>query len=123
MSATALVVEDEPHIRELVSLHLSLEGLQVTGVGDGEEALRLVSAEPFQMIVLDLMLPKLDGMTVCNAIRRSALNADTPILMLTARREESDNVQGLEIGADDYLTKPFGVRELVARDRAQLRRP
>jgi DNA-binding response OmpR family regulator len=123
MSATALVVEDEPHIRELVSLHLSLEGLRVTGVGDGEEALRLVSAEPFQMIVLDLMLPKLDGMTVCHAIRRRALNADTPILMLTARREESDKVLGLERGADDYLTKPFGVRELVARVRALLRRP
>ena len=75
------------------------------------------------MIVLDLMLPGLDGVTVCRAIRREPLNGDVPILMLTARREESDKVLGLESGADDYLTKPFGVRELVARVRALLRRP
>ncbi len=119
----ALVVEDEPHIRELVTLHLNLEGLKVTGCADGEEALRLIGLEKYQVVVLDLMLPKLDGMTVCHAIRRSARNADTPILMLTARREESDKVVGLETGADDYLTKPFGIREFVARVRALLRRP
>jgi len=119
----ALVVEDEPHIRELVTLHLTLEGFLVTGCADGEQALRTASAETFRVIILDLMLPKLDGMTVCHAIRRGQMNADTPILMLTARREESDKVLGLESGADDYLTKPFGIREFVARIRALLRRP
>ena len=119
----ALVVEDEPHIRELVALHLGLEGLVVTSAANGEEALRLIGAESFDLVVLDLMLPRVDGLTVCRAIRREPSNADVPILMLTARREESDKVLGLESGADDYLTKPFGVRELVARVRALLRRP
>jgi DNA-binding response OmpR family regulator len=119
----ALVVEDEPHIRELVSLHLGLEGLAVTPAADGEAALRLAEAEPFDVVVLDLMLPKIDGVSVCRAIRRQGVNSDVPILMLTAKREESDKVVGLESGADDYLTKPFGVRELVARVRALLRRP
>jgi len=122
-NARALVVEDEPNIRELVSLHLGLEGLTVTKAVDGDEALRLASSEPFDVVVLDLMLPKIDGVTVCRAIRRQATNGDVPILMLTARREETDKVLGLESGADDYLTKPFGVRELVARVRALLRRP
>jgi len=119
----ALVVEDEPHIRELVSLHLGLEGLVVTEAAAGDEALRLSEAQPFDLVVLDLMLPKVDGVTVCRGIRRQRSNADVPILMLTARREEADKVLGLESGADDYLTKPFGVRELVARARALLRRP
>jgi DNA-binding response OmpR family regulator len=119
----ALVVEDEPNIRELVSLHLGLEGLQVTGAADGEAALRLAGAEAFDVVVLDLMLPRIDGISVCRAIRREGPNADVPILMLTAKREESDKVVGLESGADDYLTKPFGVRELVARVRALMRRP
>ena len=119
----ALVVEDEPHIRELVELHLGLEGLEVTPAGDGEVALQLAASTPFDVVVLDLMLPKLDGVTVCRAIRRGDVNADVPILMLTARREETDKVLGLDSGADDYLTKPFGVRELVARVRALLRRP
>lgn len=119
----ALVVEDEPNIRELVSLHLGLEGLSIVPAGDGEEALRLANSDRFDVIVLDLMLPKIDGITVCRAIRRQSMNADAPILMLTARREESDKVLGLDSGADDYLTKPFGVRELVARVRALMRRP
>jgi DNA-binding response OmpR family regulator len=118
----ALIVEDEPHIRELVALHLSLEGLTCTQTGDGDEALRLAKDGHFDLIVLDLMLPGLDGVTVCRAIRRDSPNAETPILMLTARSEESDKVLGLESGADDYLTKPFGIRELVARARALLRR-
>src|SRR5687767_5644784 len=118
----ALVVEDEPHIRELVELHLGLEGLEVTPAGDGEVALQLAASTPFDVVVLDLMLPKLDGVTVCRAIRRGDVNADVPILMLTARREETDKVLGLDSGADDYLTKPFGVRELMARVRALLRR-
>jgi DNA-binding response OmpR family regulator len=122
-SARVLIVEDEPHIRDLVALHLRLEGLAIVAVGDGNEALRHARSEPFDVIVLDLMLPGLDGVTVCRAIRREPENSDVPILMLTARREESDKVLGLESGADDYLTKPFGVRELVARVRALLRRP
>ena len=121
--ARVLVVEDEPHIRDLIALHLGLEGLTPIAVGDGEEGLRLARAEPFDLVVLDLMLPGLDGVTVCRAIRRDTTNSDVPILMLTARREESDKVLGLESGADDYLTKPFGVREFVARVRALLRRP
>jgi DNA-binding response OmpR family regulator len=89
---------------------------------DGESGLALARSRPFDLIILDLMLPKLDGVTVCRAIRRDSPNADTPILMLTARREESDKVLGLDSGADDYLTKPFGIRELLARVRALLRR-
>jgi DNA-binding response OmpR family regulator len=119
----ALVVEDEPHIRELVALHLRLEGLAVVEAPAGDEAIRLAEAEPFDLVVLDLMLPRVDGMAVCRSIRRQRINGDVPILMLTARRDESDKVLGLESGADDYLTKPFGVRELVARARALLRRP
>jgi two-component system, OmpR family, response regulator len=118
-----LIIEDEPRIRELVALHLELEGLAATAVGDGSEGLRLARTDPFDVIVLDLMLPGLDGITVCRAIRRDSANSDAPILMLTARRDESDKVLGLESGADDYLVKPFGVRELVARVRALLRRP
>lgn len=120
--ARVLVVEDDDHIRELVELHLRLEGLTPVPARDGNEALRMARAEPFDLIVLDLMLPGLDGVTVCRAVRRDSRNADVPILMLTARREESDKVLGLDSGADDYLTKPFGVRELVARVRALLRR-
>jgi len=121
--ARVLVVEDEPHIRDLIALHLKLEGLTAVAVGDGNEGLRLARGEPFDLVVLDLMLPGLDGVTVCRAIRRETTNNDVPVLMLTARREESDKVLGLESGADDYLTKPFGVREFVARVRALLRRP
>jgi DNA-binding response OmpR family regulator len=122
ISRTVLVVEDEAHIRELICLHLQLEQLTCLQAGDGQEALRLARERPFDLIVLDVMLPGLDGVTVCGAIRRESRNTATPILMLTARREESDKVLGLESGADDYLTKPFGVRELVARVRALLRR-
>jgi DNA-binding response OmpR family regulator len=118
----ALVVEDEPNIRELISLHLGLEGLQVTTAVDGESALKLAGSDPFDVVVLDLMLPKIDGVTVCRAIRREGSNADVPILMLTARGEEADKVVGLESGADDYVAKPFGIRELLARIEALLRR-
>ena len=121
-AGTVLLVEDDPNIRDLVALHLRLEGLEVTQVADGRQALSIARAQAFQLIVLDLMLPGLDGVTLCGAIRRDSMNSATPVLMLTARREESDKVLGLESGADDYLTKPFGVRELVARVRALLRR-
>ncbi len=117
-----LVVEDDPNIRDLVLLHLGLEGFTAESAADGNEALRLAKAEPFDLIVLDVMLPGLDGVTVCRAIRRDSINGDVPVLMLTARRDESDKVLGLESGADDYLTKPFGIREFVARVRALLRR-
>jgi len=119
---TVLVVEDEANIRELICLHLGLEQLDCIQAADGTEGLRLARERPFDAVILDLMLPGLDGVTVCKAIRRDSLNSGVPILMLTARREEADKVLGLESGADDYLTKPFGVRELVARVRALLRR-
>jgi DNA-binding response OmpR family regulator len=118
-----LVVEDDPHIRELVLLHLGLEGLEHSAVGDGREALTRLNATRVDLVVLDLMLPGVDGVTICKTIRRGGPNVDTPVLMLTARAEESDTVVGLESGADDYLAKPFGVREFVARVRALLRRP
>jgi DNA-binding response OmpR family regulator len=118
-----MVVEDEPNIRELVCLHLRHEGYACEPLADGQAALVRAQAERFDLLVLDLMLPGLDGLSLCRAVRNGAVNAGVPILMLTARREESDKVVGLESGADDYLTKPFGVRELVARARALLRRP
>jgi DNA-binding response OmpR family regulator len=117
-----LVVEDDANIRDLIALHLRVEGLEVAAVADGADGLARARTEPFDLIILDVMLPGLDGITVCGAIRRGSANTTTPILMLTARREESDKVLGLETGADDYVTKPFGVRELVARVRALMRR-
>jgi two-component system OmpR family response regulator/two-component system alkaline phosphatase synthesis response regulator PhoP len=121
--ARVLVVEDDEHIRGLIELHLSLEGLEAEALADGREAIERASQAPFDLVILDLMLPGVDGLSVCRSIRRGGPNQDVPILMLTARREESDKVLGLESGADDYLAKPFGVRELVARIRALLRRP
>ena len=117
-----LVVEDERNIRELVCLHLGLENYECVEAGDGDTALALARQRRFDLVVLDLMLPGLDGVTVCKAIRKQSQNPGVPILMLTARHDESDKVVGLESGADDYLTKPFGVREMVARVRALLRR-
>jgi DNA-binding response OmpR family regulator len=118
-----LVVEDERNIRELVCLHLGLEGYTCEGLANGQDALARTERERFDLLVLDLMIPGLDGVSLCRAVRRGSQNHDVPILMLTARRTESEKVLGLESGADDYLTKPFGVRELVARARALLRRP
>ena len=118
-----LVVEDETNIRELVCLHLRHEGYTCDGVADGHAALEKSQAATYDLLVLDLMLPGLDGLSLCRAVRNGRTNADVPILMLTAKGEEADKVVGLESGADDYLTKPFGVRELVARARALLRRP
>lgn len=114
-----LVVDDEAHIRELVRLYLEKDGFKVTGAADGEEALRKVKTLSPQLIILDIMLPKLDGWEVCREVRKTAR---TPIIMLTAKGEEFDKVLGLELGADDYLTKPFSPRELVARVKAILRR-
>ncbi len=119
---TVLVVEDEKHIRDLVCLHLQVEGFACVPAESGSDALDLLGRRPFDLIVLDLMLPGVDGLSVCRAVRRGAINREAPILMLTARREEADKVVGLDSGADDYLTKPFGIRELLARVRALMRR-
>jgi DNA-binding response OmpR family regulator len=121
--ARVLILEDDEHIRGLIELHLNLEGLESEAFADGRAALERAAQASFDLVILDLMLPGVDGLSVCRAIRRGGPNQDVPILMLTARREESDKVLGLESGADDYLAKPFGVRELVARIRALLRRP
>ena len=119
---SVLVVEDEANIRELVCLHLGLERFRCVQAAEGDAGLKLAREQRFDLVILDLMLPGLDGVSVCRAIRKDSRNRDVPILMLTARREESDKVTGLDSGADDYLTKPFGVRELMARVRALLRR-
>lgn len=121
--ATALLVEDETGVGELVCLHLDLEQVKCVQVLDGPEALRVTRQRRFDVIILDLILPGIDGLTLCRTIRREATNGDVPILILSARGEESDRVLGLESGADDYLAKPFSMRELVARVRALLRRP
>ena len=117
-----LVVEDDAAIRELLRLHLSLAGFEITEVSDGRTALDRGRATKFDVIVLDVMLPGIDGVTLCRALRADSANADTGILMLTARDTESDKVLGLESGADDYITKPFGIREFMARVGVVLRR-
>ena len=118
-----LVVEDDDSIRETVGEALSAEGFEVQTCADGASALNLITAEtsdPVDLIVLDLMLPGLGGLDLCRELRR--INNTTPILVISARDSETDRVLGLEVGADDYLVKPFGLRELVARCRALLRR-
>jgi DNA-binding response OmpR family regulator len=120
MNRKILVVEDDRDIAALVELHLRDLGADVTLVHDGRAALDLAMARTFDLIVLDLMLPSVDGLEICRRLRSQ--NRYTPILMLTARSTDVDRIVGLEIGADDYLTKPFNVRELVARVKALLRR-
>ncbi len=115
-----LLVDDEPSILQLSQMYLSREGFRIDSVRDGESALSAVERLHPALVVLDVMLPKLDGFEVCRRLRAS--NADTAILMLTARDEDIDKILGLELGADDYLTKPFNPRELVARVKAILRR-
>ena len=119
MSETILVVEDEPSLQETLAYNLKKEGYTVSTVGDGREAIDLARQLKPDLIVLDLMLPSLDGFEVTRVLRKEMT---TPILMLTARDDEIDRVVGLEVGADDYLTKPFSMRELMARVKAQLRR-
>ena len=114
-----LVVDDEPNIIELAKLYLEREGYEVEGAANGRDAISRQSTGNPDLIVLDLMLPDIDGYDVCRQIR---MKSDVPILMLTARKEDIDKIVGLELGADDYLTKPFNPRELVARVRAILRR-
>ena len=120
MTHRILVVEDNHDLAELVTLNLRDEGYQVDCIGNGQLALEKLQAEPFNLVVLDLMLPGLDGLELC---RRLRTRADyVPILMLTAKSTELDRVLGLEVGADDYLTKPFSIRELIARVKALFRR-
>ncbi|MEW6358203.1 MAG: response regulator [Planctomycetota bacterium] len=117
-----LVVEDEEDILELVRYNLAKEGYRVIGAVSGEEALAKVKAEPPDLVVLDLMLPGVDGLEVCKALKSDPKTAGIPVVMLTAKGEESDIVTGLELGADDYVTKPFSPKVLIARARAVLRR-
>ena len=116
---TILVVDDERNIVDLVRLYMEKEGFAVAAAYDGEEALALHARHDPDLVILDLMLPKIDGLDVCREIRR---RGDTPVLMLTARSDDIDAIVGLELGADDYVTKPFNPRALVARVKAILRR-
>jgi DNA-binding response OmpR family regulator len=117
-----LVVEDDPDIAQLLVHYLDKAGFSPETVGSGREALALIQTRPPDLLVLDLMLPHVDGLEICRIVRSSAATAAMPIIMLTARGDESDRIVGLEIGADDYLAKPFSPNELVARVRALLRR-
>ncbi len=117
-----LVVEDEEDILELVTVALTREGWRVTGATTGEEALEAAREEAPDLVVLDLMLPGIDGLQVCRALRADARTREVPVIMLTARGEERDVVRGLESGADDYVTKPFSPKVLAARIRSVLRR-
>ena len=121
-SRRALIVEDEASIREIVRFHLSLAGFETEEVADGRAGLERVRTDRFDLVVLDVMLPGVDGVTLCRAMRSGGPNQRSGVLMLTARDAEADKVIGLESGADDYLTKPFGVRELMARVTAVVRR-
>ena len=122
MAREVLVVEDEPDIRRLVVLHLEREGFRCRTATTGSDALREVKAAAPDLVVLDLMLPEVDGLEVCRRLRRDTSTAAIPIIMLTAKSDEVDRIVGLEVGADDYVGKPFSPKELVARVRAVLRR-
>jgi DNA-binding response OmpR family regulator len=116
---TVLVVDDEPIMREVVVRYLRREGFRILEAGDGDRARELIEQETPNLVVLDLMLPGMDGLSLCRWIRS---RSDLPVVMLTARGEEADRIVGLELGADDYVTKPFSPRELAARVRTVLRR-
>jgi two-component system, OmpR family, alkaline phosphatase synthesis response regulator PhoP len=115
-----LVVEDDEHLGRGIELHLAKEGFEVARARRGELAVAMATRQAFDLITLDVMLPGMTGLDVCRELRRQGV--DTPVIMLTARTEEVDRIVGLEIGADDYVTKPFSARELVARIKARLRR-
>ncbi len=118
-ASTILLVDDEDSVQKLLTYPLERDGFRVVQARDGEQALRLFGDERIDLVVLDLMLPKVDGLEVCKRLRAGS---DVPIIMLTARGEELDKVLGLELGADDYITKPFSIREFRSRVRALLRR-
>ncbi len=119
MERVVLVVDDEKPILDILKFNLEKEGFKVLGAGDGEEGLVLALTQNPDLILLDIMLPKMDGFDVCKRIREKS---NVPIIMITAREEEVDKVLGLELGADDYITKPFSVREVLARVKANMRR-
>ena len=122
MVKKVLIVEDEHDLIKLVKYNLEKEGFRVNYTSDGSLAMAEMRRDPPDLVILDLMLPGMDGLEICRQIRRHDKYSTTPILMLTARSEEADRVVGLELGADDYVTKPFSMRELIARVRALLRR-
>ena len=119
MDRKILIVDDEKNIADIIAFNLKKEGYQVIKAGDGEEGVKMAMEENPDLILLDIMMPKMDGYEACKKIREKK---NTPIIMLTARAEELDKVLGLELGADDYVTKPFGVRELMARVKAVISR-
>ncbi|OGL27672.1 MAG: DNA-binding response regulator [Candidatus Rokubacteria bacterium RIFCSPLOWO2_12_FULL_69_21] len=122
MAARVLVVEDEPDIRDLIVFHLEREGFRARTAQNGADALKQIRTAPPDLVVLDLMLPELDGLEVCRRLRQDPSTAAVPVIMLTAKGDEADRIVGLELGADDYITKPFSPKELVARIKAVLRR-
>jgi DNA-binding response OmpR family regulator len=121
-SRRALVVEDDPDIVELLAHYLRADGWSVDAVEDGRKALERIRAESYQLLVLDLQLPGMDGLALCTEVRRDKRTRDVAVVMLTARGDETDRIVGLELGADDYIVKPFSPKELVARVRALFRR-
>ena len=122
MKEKILIVEDEKDIVKMLEYNLKKEGFRVVDARDGEDALDLASREHPDLILLDLMLPGMDGLEVCKALKKESKTGSIPVIMLTAKSQESDKVVGLELGADDYVTKPFSPRELIARIKAVMRR-
>lgn len=122
MRSNILVIEDEEDIQELVDYNLTKNGFTVSSVNNGETGLKKIAAEPPDLVLLDLMLPGLDGLEVCRRLKSDPATQKIPVVMLTARGEEADIVAGLELGAEDYITKPFSPKVLIARVRAVLRR-
>ena len=119
---TIFAVDDEEDILELIRHNLTREGFQVTTAANGENAVKAIAQKPPDLILLDLMLPGIDGLEVCRILKKENRTADIPVIMLTAKGEESDVITGLELGADDYITKPFSLKVLIARIHALLRR-
>ncbi len=117
-----LIVDDEKDIVDLIAYNLEKEGFSTTKAYDGESALQSIKKQKPELIILDLMLPKMNGLDVCRAVRQNPETLDLPIIMLTAKSDEVDKIIGLEVGADDYVTKPFSIKELIARVRSILRR-
>ena len=122
MKETILIVEDEKDIAKMLEYNLKKEGFKTFSVHDGEDALDYAQSKYPDLVILDLMLPGIDGLEVCKTLKKESKTAGIPVIMLTAKSQESDKVVGLELGADDYMTKPFSPRELIARIKAVLRR-